>query len=97
MGNNKQWPVDITERMVELYLEGKPNIVIADEIGKSVASVKAMMSKVRKERGLPHRDVKQIVANRGIQKQRPSEFDKAWQGHVPFGHWSITKPWRKRA
>lgn len=97
MPNNKQWPEELTQKMLDMYFNGDSNQAIADEIGKSLASVKQALSKVRKERNLPHRDIKQIIANRGTCNKRMSEFDKAWHGSVPCGHWMITKPWRKVA
>lgn len=95
MANNKQWPEELTNTMLEMYFRGETNQAISEAIGKSECSVKQQLSKIRKERSLPYRDVKQIVANRGKCNKKLSAFDKAWHGSVPCGHWMITKPWRK--
>ncbi len=92
MPNNNQWPEELTNKMLGLYFDGETNVAIAEAIGKSLCSVKQQLSKVRRERKLPYRDIKQIVANRGKDKV-VSAFDKAYHGPIPCGHWLICKKW----
>lgn len=99
MANNKQWPQEQLDKLVELYLEGITLEDLAVEVGKSYCATKAMLTALRK-RGvdLPRRDQKLCQARRRATEtgeKKLSEFDKAYHGKIPCGHWSITKPWRK--
>ena len=35
-----------------------------------------------------------IAVRTKAKNRQVSEFDKQWQGSVPYLHWTITKPWR---
>lgn len=99
MANNKQWPQEQLDKLVELYLEGIPLDELAVKVDKSYAATKAMLSSLRKKGvDLPKRDQKFCQARRRATEtgeKKLSEFDKAYHGRIPCGHWSITKPWRK--
>ena len=94
-----RWERSDIESMVTLYLEGTSNREMAILLNRSVPQVKGMMSRFRKQRGLPFRDQEHINETRkktiemGGLAAFPTPLDKAWQGCVPLGHWMITKKW----
>ena len=100
MANNKQWPQEQLDKLVKLYLEGMNLEELADAVGKSYCATKGMLTALRK-RGvhLPHCDQKISQAKRretlASGEKKLTEFDIAYHGRVPCGHWMITKPWRK--
>ena len=100
MANNKQWPQEQIDKMIELYLTDISLEDVAAGIGKSYGATKAMLSALRK-RGvhIPHRDQKVCQSRRratlGSGEKKLTEFDIAYHGKIPCGHWAITKPWRK--
>jgi len=93
------WDQDKVKQLIELYLDNIPMDDIGGIIGVSYASTKAKITALRKSGvDLPYRDTKllaqrrrETIANGG---KPPTEFDREYQGAVPFGHWTITKPWR---
>lgn len=94
------WTQEDIEKLVKLYLDGVPLEELADRVGKSYASTKAKITLLRQSgMHLPYRDQKLIQARRrktmSSGDKKLSAFDKEYQGAVPFGHWMITKPWRK--
>ena len=74
-----------------MWREGYTAPEIAEEIGKSTDNVRMFASRNREKLDLEHRGNPEY-------KGRPSgdttEFEKAWKGSVPRGHWLITKPWK---
>jgi len=104
MPGKKIWSEEETQELIELYLEGVKLEDLAEQVGKSYCSVKARLTYLRsKGVDLPLRDQKVVQRKRRSEEdidgtsgyaQRLSDFDKAWYGRVPFGHWMITKPWR---
>ena len=93
-----EWTQADIDELVSLYLEGVPLEELAERIGKSYPSTKAKLTTLRKSGvDLPYRDQKLIQATRrktmNLGEKRVTAFDLEYQGAVPFGHWSITKPW----
>jgi len=84
------WEEIEVETLIRMREEGASVAEIADELGRSCSSVKMYLQRHRDELGLK---------SKRDERKRPSagrpEFDKAWYGVVPLGHWSITKPWSK--
>ena len=96
-GYSKPWTDEEYDMLVKLYLEDKSNYEIALAVGKTQAAVKAQIVKVRKERNLPYRDKAVSYMKRRDLPKIETEFDRAYHGSIPCGHWLITKPWSKRA
>lgn len=95
-GHSVPWTKEEIETTVKMYKEHKTNFEIGIAIGKTQDAVKTKLSKLRKQFDLPTRD--QSLLRKGSKADLPmgmSAFDRDWQGSVPFGHWLITKPWRK--
>jgi len=93
------WTQEALDKLVELYLEGVPLEELAQRIGASYPSTKAKITMLRKSgMDLPYRDQKLIQSTRrntmNLGEKKLTAFDREYQGAVPFGHWSITKPWR---
>jgi hypothetical protein len=98
-----KWPAEEIQQLIKLYLGGKCNRDIAQALQRSVPQVKGMLSKTRKKLNLPMRGQEQISESRkktiaagGKAALEPSQLDRDWAGPVPYCHWTITKPWRKR-
>jgi hypothetical protein len=94
------WTQEKVDELIKLYKEGLTFEEISLKIGISYDSTKAKLTALRKSGvDLPYRDPKVLAKKRleTIAKggKAPSEFDREWHGPVPFGHWMITKPWRK--
>ena len=94
------WTPEDIQELVKLYLDGVPLEDLAAQVGKSYASTKAKITSLRKSGwDLPYRDQKLIQAKRRKTmesgERKVTAFDREYQGAVPFGHWMITKPWRK--
>lgn len=95
-----EWTKEDIDELLKLYLDGVPLEDLAAEIGKSYASTKAKITALRKSgMEIPYRDQKLIQAKRrqtmSTGRKKQTAFDKEYQGAVPFGHWSITKPWSR--
>lgn len=90
MASHSSWKQEDIDTLVELRNSGKSMKYISDVLGKTHNSVKMYVQRNGKALGLrPARDFKARAKS-----QNPA-FDKEWYGCVPFGHWLITKPWRK--
>jgi hypothetical protein len=94
------WTQEDIDNLVKLYLEGIPLEALAERVGKSYGATKAKITVLRKSGvDLPYRDQKLIQSTRrktlNLGEKKKSPFDREYQGAVPFGHWMITKPWRK--
>jgi len=86
------WEQEDIDKLVELRNSGVSMPKIAEELGKTHSSVKMYVQRNGKALGLrPALDFKPRA------KSQNTAFDKEWYGTVPFGHWLITKPWRKVA
>jgi len=88
----KTWDQADIDTLVELHNSGVSVITIAKELNKSHSSVKMYLQRHKHELGLKPR----IDFNAPAKSCRP-QWDKEWYGRVPFGHWTITKPWGKAA
>lgn len=87
---NNDWTHEERDLLVTLWTDGYSTKQIAEELDKTFGSVKMYLQRHRKELGLKPRT--------GSQERKTSfrpEFDKAWHGVIPLGHWLITKPWGK--
>lgn len=80
---NNEWTIDERETLAQMRNKGYSTRQIAEELDKSFGSVKMYLQRHRDELGVEKRP-----------KYR-SDFDKAWCGVIPLGHWLITKPWGK--
>jgi len=84
------WEQKDIDKLVELRNSGVSMPKIAEELGKTHNAVKMYVQRNGKALGLrPALDFKKPA------KAQCRGFDKQWQGSVPFGHWTITKPWRR--
>jgi len=86
----KEWTKDDVNTLCRLWHQGASTRYIAEALDTSNASVKMYVQRHRKELGLERRQSRPVKRKRST---RP-EFDNQWYGHVPFGHWLITKQWR---
>lgn len=73
---------------VDMWHKGFTASEIADKLGGSVNSIRQFACRYRKKYGLEKRE--------GGNAPPRKNFDKAWHGVVPCGHWMITKPWGNR-
>ena len=95
-----QWPQEKVDMLLKLYSEDVPLKEMAVKMGISYGSVKAMLTALR-HRGydIPLRDQKKAQARRRATllsgHRVVTDFDRAYHGPVPCGHWMITKPWKK--
>lgn len=87
---NTKWEDANVERLVEMHNSGCSVKEIATDLNKSTSSVKMYIQRHKGRLGLKPR----IDFKARAKSQNPA-FDKEWYGCVPFGHWLITKPWRK--
>mgnify|MGYP001099355001 CR=1 FL=1 len=86
------WTEKHKQTLSHMWKAGYTASIIAEKLGKSSQSVRQYVSRHKKELDLEPRN----FANwKNVKFKKP--FDIEWQGHVPFGHWTITKPWRKVA
>ena len=101
MARPAPWTQEEIDNLVKLYLEGIPLEDLAAEVGKSYCSTKAKLTTLRQNGvNLPYRDQKVSQARRRATEtgeKKITAFDREYQGVVPFGHWTITKPWRLHA
>jgi IS30 family transposase len=89
--NNNVWKQEDIDTLVELRNSGKSMKYISEVLGKTHNSVKMYVQRHKDELGLkPYIDFKARA------KSQNPEFDRQWYGSVPFGHWAMTKPWRKQ-
>jgi len=95
-GYNVPWTEEEIETTIRMYKESKTNYEIGCAIGKTGDAVKTKLGKLRKQFNLAPRS--QSLLKKGNRRRPPkgmTSFDRDWQGSVPFGHWMITKPWKK--
>jgi predicted ArsR family transcriptional regulator len=83
----KLWNHEREERLIELWEQDVPAQQIGKELGVTKRSVQRHVAKYRDRLGLEPRTGR-------FTPGRPQKlFEKEWHGVVPFGHWTITKPW----
>jgi hypothetical protein len=95
-GYNVPWTEEEIETTIRMYKDHKTNFEIGSVIGKTPDAVKTKLGKLRKQFNLPPRD--QSLLRKGTKADVPqgmTAFDRDWKGSVPFGHWTITKSWKK--
>ena len=105
MSGIRTWTPEETDELVKLYLDYVRVEDIAEIMGKTYCAVKGRLTYLRKNGvDLPLRDQRVSQNRRRSQESRDgttvyakrlNEFEKQWYGKVPFGHWAITKPWKK--
>ena len=83
----KKYSDDDISTLIEMWKDGYTASVIAEELDKSTQSVRQFLYRNRQRYGFEKRQ----SGNPFVQ----TAFDKQWYGAVPFGHWTITKPWSK--
>jgi len=89
----RRWSDEQIEDLVRLCNEGVPHDEVGRRIGKSGHAVRQYVSLNGKKLGIVPRKVR--VRTQAPRRKLNTEFDKAWHGNVPYGHWMITKPWGK--
>jgi len=92
MITNTTWDQADIHMLVHMRNTGSSVTQIAEELGRSCSSVKMFISRHGEALGLKPR----IDFKAPAKSYRP-QWDKEWHGCVPFGHWTITKPWGKAA
>ena len=85
------WSEDDIETMVSMYLKNATAREIGDVLGRHVATVRSMISVIRRKRNLPSREDVRYSS-----KTVFTDYDIAYQGPVEQGHWLITKPWSQK-
>ena len=94
------WTEEEVAILVTMYNENMSYDDIGHRLNKTWGAVKNAVAKRRRKgfTDLPYRNKDKVI--RTYEEEfglKTSLFDRAWQGAVPFGHWSITKPWRRHA
>ena len=87
MAGAKKYQDKDTKIVIEMWGNGHSATEIGNAIGKSMQSVRQYIHRNREKYGLEKKE--------GGRHRPISEFDKQWHGAIPFGHWMITKPWKK--
>jgi len=85
------WTKEEIDTLVKLWKEGVSSNKIAAKLKRRRSAITQYVCRHREELGLAHR------ANTFGGRPRRGDFDTQWRGVVPFGHWSITQPWGRRA
>ena len=90
--NRAPWTKARIEKLVTLYKEGITLDNIAEMLDTPVTTIKSRLRIVRDEYNLPYRDPSQ-----GHRKKRKknviTDYDKAFSGPIPCGHWMLTRKW----
>ena len=89
----KGWEHKDIDTLKKLWEEGLPTSMIAKELNKKRSAVTQYVFRNREKLGLEKRQ--DIVIKPFRKNKRYISFEDSWKGDVPFGHWMITKPWRK--
>lgn len=92
--NQTVWTEAEEQKLTHLWNNGMSVRLIGIELGKTGASIKMYRQRHGDRLGLITRTAL------GIRKTEHANysdsFEKAWNGCVPFGHWTITKAWSKQ-
>jgi len=88
------WNESEIELLVDLWGKGFTTKQVAHELGRTSAQVRVYVSRHREELNLERRSeyFRVMTPTSSV----ITEFEKEWQGSVPYLHWSITKPWGAR-
>ena len=89
MAGAKQYQDKDIKTVIQMWGDGYTATEIGNAIGKSMQSVRQFVHRNREKYDLEKKE--------GGRHAPRSSFDKQWHGAIPFGHWMITKPWRKQA
>ena len=87
----KTWTKEEEETLVKLWKEGKTCKEIGIQLKRKRSAIGQYISRHRERLGLDRRPSAMVV------RKSKDPFEIQWSGSVPFGHWMITKPWRKQA
>jgi hypothetical protein len=85
----KAWSQEDIATLRKMWNEGHSSHAIADAVNRNSSTIRQYVTKNRDWLGLEPRTRYGVLPYKNT-----SEFDKQWYGSVPFGHWTITKPWR---
>lgn len=89
---SKKWPQARIDKLVDLYKQGITLDNMSEMMDTPITTIKSKIRDIREEYNLGYRDPKQVK-----RKARPrtvlTEYDIAFSGPIPCGHWMITKPW----
>lgn len=97
MNTNKRWHDSEIQEVIELWKDGVTIFEIANQLDRTEDQVRMWMFRNRDKYGLSPRQnifVKKKQESDSKVSDYESEFEKEWKGPIPFGHWSITKPWK---
>lgn len=86
-----RWDKETIDTVVSMWGDGASAPEIAEVIGKEPVRVRMFISRNRQRYDLERRDNK---GSHVVSKAHIAAFEREWYGSVPFGHWTITKPWR---
>lgn len=87
---NKTWSDKDVATLCKLWREGVTTKNIAIAVNRNPETVRQYVYNHKKRLGLIGRSQEETNVYRA-----ETEFDREYRGPVPFGHWAITKPWRK--
>tara|TARA_R110000823_G_scaffold77781_4_gene177389 strand:+ start:396 stop:746 length:351 start_codon:yes stop_codon:yes gene_type:complete len=84
-----RWSGRDIDRLKELWVTDKTIAQIGDLMNRTPTSIQSYLKKNREALQLKKRP-----RGGALRRKRTTVlFDKDWNGAVPFGHWSIIKPW----
>jgi IS30 family transposase len=86
------WTKEDVDTLVELWKAGVSSNKIAKKLNRRRSAITQYLCRNRDKLGLQKRAER--VGGRPRRSVKDS-FEIQWAGSVPFGHWTITKPWGK--
>ena len=86
---DQAWSSEEIEILCTLWKEGVNIRDIARKLRRNRSGVAQYAYRNRVKLGLEKRGPSRVK-----KRSQPKSFEEQWNGSVPFGHWSITKPWR---
>lgn len=79
------WTKEEVNVLVQMRSQNYSRAEIAVALGKKEKTLNNFLAKNASKLGLK------------MQQREPAISDKEWNGGIPFGHWMITKSWRRDA
>lgn len=86
--SSRPWSDKDIATLCKLWKQGVTTKNIAIEVNRKPEAVRQYVYLNKKKLGLTGRSQQETQIFRV-----ETEFDREYRGAVPFGHWSITKPW----
>lgn len=74
---------------IEIIRKMRRNDASLDEISEATGMSRSRIAHFLGRHGSTYG----IAVRRRAKKSERTDFEKAWYGRVPRGHWMITKPW----